>query len=332
MGMDLSDLQALMGGSFDEVTSESGGVWVVSPDGRVDDGLLRLVGKARVVADALGGYVTLLVAGEGAHGDAGGAIPAGADKIVTASGVPAAADLADFFRERSPQAVLLPRTPLGRAIAPALAQLLDGSLCDRAADLAVDPIYQRLIAHQPILDDAARMTLSLLNSPAIVAVDTDLLPSAFQEPWRQGETTSAEVAWGQPPAYEPVKLAQPGLTLHSAPVVVVAGWGLADEVGVAAARELAHALGGFLAGDESALDAGWVTEDEVVGLTGATIAPSLCIALGVDGDTNFMMGTVDALCVVSAQADAQAPIVPFADYNIIADPAQFARELVAALR
>lgn len=332
MGMDLSDLQALMGGSFDEATSESGGVWVVSPDGRIDDGMLRLVGKARVVADALGGYVTLLVAGDGDHGDASTAIHAGADKVVTAGGVPTAAELAAFLGDRGPQAVLLPRTRLGRTIAPALAQLIGGSLCDRAADLAVDPIYQRLIAHQPILDDAARMTLSLLNGPAVVAIDTSLLPAAFQEPWRQGETTSAGISWGEPPEYEPVGLAQPAVTLRNATVVVVAGWGLAGDAGLDAARQLATALGGVLAGDVTALDAGWVTEDDVVGLTGATIAPQLCIALGVDGDTNFMMGTADALCVVSAQADAQAPIVPFADYNIICDPAQFARELVAALR
>ena len=33
MGMDLSDLQALMGGSFDEPVGDTGGVWVVAPDG-----------------------------------------------------------------------------------------------------------------------------------------------------------------------------------------------------------------------------------------------------------------------------------------------------------
>ena len=63
MGMDLSYLEALMGGAAADTGSGTGGVWVVSADGAVDDGILRLVGKARVVADALGTYVHLLLAG-----------------------------------------------------------------------------------------------------------------------------------------------------------------------------------------------------------------------------------------------------------------------------
>ncbi len=63
MGMDLSYLEALMGGAAADTGSGTGGVWVVSADGMAGDGILRLVGKARVVADALGTYVYLLLAG-----------------------------------------------------------------------------------------------------------------------------------------------------------------------------------------------------------------------------------------------------------------------------
>ena len=155
MGMDLSDLQALMGGSFDEPVGDTGGVWVVAPDGTIDDGTLRLIGKARVVADALGGYVTVLAGCGAAEGDTETAIRAGGDKILTADGIPALSDLVEFIGERKPQVVLFPRTQLGRSLAPGLAQMLGGSLCGYAADLAVDPIYQRIVAHQPVLEDAA---------------------------------------------------------------------------------------------------------------------------------------------------------------------------------
>ena len=74
--------------------------------------------------------------------------------------------------------------------------------------------------------------------------------------------------------------------------MVVAGQGLGDEAGFAAAEQLAEALGAILAGDVTA-GRGWITEEQLVGLTGFTISPKLCIALGVDGDTNFMMGVVE---------------------------------------
>lgn len=331
MGMDLSYLEALMGGAAEEAGGQTGGVWVVSPDGVLDDGLLRLVGKARVVADALGGYVYLLVGGAPLATDPGRAIQAGADQVLTATGVPAAADLAEFFRDRAPQAVLFPRTPLGRALGPALAQKLNGGLCGHAADLAVDPIYQRVLAHQPILDDAARQVLAIVAAPAVAVVDTEALPAAFNEPWRTGQVEDTGLAWGEPAAYPPAELPTAPLTVRNAPVIVAAGRGLKDEAGFALAGRLAEALGGVVAGDVAALDAGWITEEQLVGLTGYSVAPRLYLALGIDGDTSQFMATADAGCIVAVQPDPRAPFVPVADYNIIADPAEFAQALLAAL-
>ena len=161
-----------------------------------DDAVLRLVGKARVVADALGGYVYLLACGSPAEDAAQRAIHAGADNVLTAAGTPALADLAVFFRERGPQLVLFPRTRRGRTLGPGLAQALGGGLCGYAADLAVDPMSQRVLAHQPVLDDAARQVVAIVAAPAVVVVDTGALPSAFNEPWRSGsvEDTRPRVA------------------------------------------------------------------------------------------------------------------------------------------
>lgn len=331
MGMDLSYLEALMGGSADESGGATGGVWVVSPDGALGENMLRLVGKARVVADALGVYVYLLLGEAGGSNDPQAAIRAGADQVLTAGGVPTAADLAAFFRERAPQAVLLPRTQLGRTLGPALAQELGGGLCGLAADLAVDPIYQRVVAHQPILDDAARQMVTILAAPAVAVVDTELLPAAFNEPWRSGSVQDAGLTWGEPVIYPQVEAPTAPLTLKNALVIVAAGQGLGDEAGFALAEKLAEALGGVVAGDLAALDAGWIAENQLVGLTGQTVAPKLYLALGVDGDTSQFMATADAGCIVAVQSDPTAPFVSIADYNIIADPAEFAKALLSAL-
>lgn len=331
MGMDLSYLEALMGGAAEEAGGQTGGVWVVSPDGVLDDGILRLVGKARVVADALGGYVYFLAGGAPLAADPLAAIRAGADQVLTAAGVPTAGDLADFFRDRAPQAVLLPRTLQGRALGPALAQVLNGGLCGHVADLAVDPIYQRVLAHQPILDDVARQVVAIAATPAVAVVEAAALPAAFNEPWRTGQVEDTGLAWGEPAVYPPAELPAAPLTLQNAPVVVAAGLGLRDADGFALAGKLAEALGGVVAGDVAALDAGWITEVQLVGLTGHSVAPRLYLALGIDGDTGQFMATADAGCIVAVQPDPRAPFVPVADFNILADPAEFAGALLAAL-
>ncbi len=322
MGMDLSYLEAFMGGAAAE-TGGAGGVYVVSPGAAIDDGTLRLVGKARVIADALGTYVYLLCGGD--EGAAQVAIRAGADNVLLAGGTPALADLAAFFEPRGPQAVLFPRTPLGQLLGPGLAQVMGGGLCGYAADLAVDPINNRVVAHQPVLDDVARQAVAILAAPAVVVLDTAALPAAFNEPWRSGKVEETGLSWPAAEEYPAVELQATPLTLANAPVVVLAGLGLKDEAGFALAQKLAARLGGVAAGDLGALDAGWITEEGLVGLTGASVAPKVLLALGVDGDTSFFMATQGAGAIVAVQPDPAAPIVPVADHNVIADPAQFAK-------
>ncbi len=101
--------------------------------------------------------------------------------------------------------------------------------------------------------------------------------------------------------------------------------------GFALAQKLAAKLGGAVGGDVAALDAGWIGEEQLIGLTGATVAPKVLLALGVDGDTSFFMATQDAGTIIAAQPDRNAPIVAVADQNIIADPKAFAEALLAEL-
>lgn len=331
MGMDLSYLEQLMGGAS-ESGGDTGGVWVVSPDGAFNDAMLRLVGKARSLADALGGYVYLLAGCGGAGGDPQRAIRAGADNVLTANGMPGVNELAEYLRERQPQVVLFPRTAAGRGLAGGLAQALGGALCHWAADLAVDPIYQRIVVHQPVLDDAARQIINLTGTPAIAAVDTELLPAGFDEPWRTGNVEDTGLAWPEPVEETPAELPTRPLTLRTAPVIVAAGMGLRDEAGFALAKRLAEALGGIVAGDVTALDAGWINEEQLVGLTGHEVAPRVYLALGIDGDTSQFMATMGAGCIVAVQEDAEAPIVKVADYNIIGDPVEVAQALLAELK
>jgi electron transfer flavoprotein alpha subunit len=331
MGMDLSYLEALMGGGASGSESGGGGgVWVVSPEGALDDGILRLVGKARVLADALGGYVYLLLAG-GADPDAGQtAIHAGADRVVLAGGVPALADLVDFFGARSPQVVLLPHTYLGRSLGPGLGQRLGGGVVGGAADLALDPGTQRVVAQVPVMGDAARQNVTILDAPAVVIVDTQALPAAFSEPWRTGEVEESGLTWGAAPEYPAVDWPAFVQRVATAPIVVAGGRAL-KESGFELAGRLASRLGGALAGDTSALDAGWIDEEQLVDITGQSIVPRLYLALGISGETTHFMAIQGAGTIIAVQPDPGAPITQVADWNILADPAQFVQALLEKL-
>jgi electron transfer flavoprotein alpha subunit len=328
---DLSFLEQLMGGAADEAGGASGGVWVVSPEGALDDGILRLVGKARLVADSLGTYVHLLLAWDERRGDVQPGIAAGADVIWRASGAPNLDDLVEFLQPKTPQVVLFPRTRTGRVLGPGLAQVLGGSLCGYAADVAVDPVYQRVQAHQPVMDDAARRVVVLLNSPAVAVVDTAMLPAAFSEPWRAGQIEDTGLIWAAPSAYPKADYQPQPPTVRNARIIVGAGRGLRDAAGFDLARRLAEALGGVVGGDLGALDAGWIDEEHLLGLTGHSAAPKLYLALGIEGDTEHLAGLAEAAIVVAVQPDRTAPITRFANWNVLADPATFAATLLRML-
>jgi len=77
--------------------------------------------------------------------------------------------------------------------------------------------------------------------------------------------------------------------------------------------------------------AGWIDEEQLVDITGQSIAPKLYLALGISGETTHFMAIQGAGTIVAVQADPTAPIAQVADWNIFADPAQFAQALLDKL-
>jgi len=140
----------------------------------------------------------------------------------------------------------------------------------------------------------------------------------------------AGLTWGAAPAYLAADLPAFPARIATAPLVVAAGRALKD-AGFEVARRLAARLGGALAGDVSALDAGWIDEEQLVDITGQSIAPKLYLALGISGETTHFMAIQGAGTIVAVQADPTAPIAQVADWNIFADPAQFAQALLDKL-
>ena len=196
---------------------------------------------------------------------------------------------------------------------------------------AVDPVYQRVLAHQPVLSDAARQIVALLDAPAVAVVDVLALPASFSEPWRTGQVDENGPQWGRLELPEEVDFKPEPITLQNARVVIGAGRGLHDAGGFELARRLAQALGGAVSGDLGALDAGWIREDQLLSLTGHKASPKVYLALGIAGDTEHLAALQGADTILAVQNDPTAPITQFADWNVIADPVQFAQALLARL-
>ena len=120
--------------------------------------------------------------------------------------------------------------------------------------------------------------------------------------------------------------------LDGAHVVVGVGMGVGGPEGVAAAKDLARALGAGMCATRRVTDQGWMPRQLQVGLTGKAIDPQLYIAIGVRGAPNHTVGIKRAEFVVAINNDADAPIFEHATLGLVSDWSMILPALAAAFK
>ena len=349
--MDLSYLDLLMAqqeevtdGSTELTTSAEGGggVWVVADvlDGAVAPVTLEALGAARTLADALGAYVTGVLLGEEVTGLAQTLTQAGADGVRVAEH-PALARLAlepylqvlaELFEAEQPEVVLFGATEAGQALAPRLAQRMGGGLIEHVTAVSLDEATRTVQATFPMYGgEYFEIAACPEARPQFLTIEPGAFPTPFLDSYRQGEPSLLEVepveaavrVIGPAEGFEP-----PAVGLAQAAVIVAAGRQAGDFQLV---QRLAAALGGRVAGDRGARDAGWIGREQIVDVRGVTVAPEVYVAVGIRGDTFHNAAIEEARFIVAIHPDPRAPIFQVADLCLEAEPREVLPALLEAL-
>ncbi len=341
--MDLSYLDLLMAQQEEVAEAEGGGgVWVVADlmDGAAAPVTLQALGAARTLADSLGAYVYGVLLGEDVTDLAQSLYQAGADGVRLADHPslarfalePYLKVLSALFEEEQPEVVLLGATEAGQQLAARLAQRLGGGLIEHVTALSLDETTRTVQATFPVYGGEYFDIAACPEArPQFLTVEPGAFPAPFLDPYRQGEPTLLEVEPVEPavrvvgPAegFEP-----PSVPLAQAPVIVAAGRQAGDFEMV---KRLAAALGGQVAGDRGARDAGWIGPEQIVDVRGVTVAPELYVAVGIRGDTFHNAAIEEAKFIVAIHPDSTAPIFEVADLCLEADPKDVLPPLLEAL-
>jgi electron transfer flavoprotein alpha subunit len=300
--------------------------------GWTEAGLARATLELFAVAQQLGGRITFVGLGEGAFAAASDAGRYGASEaLALESGLGAGADavltvLDAVCRERSATSVVLPADPPGREVAARLSLRLSGVAIN---DVTMVTPGNPVVWSRPVFGGKAIAQVAARRSPVVVTAR----PRAF-EPASPAGGGDIDVTWLEPPQ-TPVRVTskcvlQPdnaGVRLEDAKVIVAGGRGLGSRELFDRLSELADLLGGTVGASLAAVDAGWVTPDRQVGLTGKVVSPELYVAVGLSGASQHVAGLASVKNLVALNSDAKAPIFRVANLGAVVD----AREAVPGL-
>ena len=304
---------------------------------------LEAVSTARVLADAHGGEVhVVLSGGPGVGSHAGTLGEHGADAVFVtehealAQYNPEALSALVTDRARNGYAaVLVGASARGKDLAPRVAAKLGAAILSDVTSLRRDG--DALVATHPVYTGKVLATLRLTSGDAAAVVS--LRPGAFSAT-QAPRTARVETA---PPSGDPsavrvqVKETTTAdsrkLDLAEAPVIVSGGRGLKAAENFKLVEDLAAAFGNAAVGATRAVtDDGWRPHSDQIGQTGRQVSPELYVAVGISGAIQHIAGMRASRCIVAINKDAEAPIFKVADYGIVGDVFEVVPALTAAIR
>ena len=285
-------------------------------------------------AQAIGGDIDVLVAGEGCSAVAEAASKiAGVSKVRCADNAAYAHQLAENIALLVAELgadyshILTAHTTVGKNFLPRVAAILDvAQISDiqgvESADTFKRPIY------------AGNAIATVKSNDAIKVVS--VRGTAYDGVPAEGGTAAVEAVDSVHDAgissflrEELAKSERPELTAAS--VIISGGRGMQSGDNFVLLEGIADKLGAAIGASRAAVDAGFVPNDMQVGQTGKIVAPDLYIAVGISGAIQHLAGMKDSKVIVAINKDEDAPIFQVADYGLVADLFDALPELEAAL-
>jgi len=286
-------------------------------------------------AQAIGGDVHVLVAGQGAQAAADAASKiAGVSKVLLADNAAYAHQLAENVSllvasvGKAYSHILAAATSNGKNFMPRVAALLDvNQISDITKVISADtferPIYAgNAIATVQSSDAIKVITVRGTGFDPVAATGGSASVEAVAEADDLGKSTFVSEALA--------KSERPELT--AARIVVSGGRGMGNgENFETVLVPLVDKLGAAMGASRAAVDAGFVPNDLQVGQTGKIVAPDLYVAVGISGAIQHLAGMKDSKVIVAINKDEEAPIGAVADYFLVGDLFQVVPELTSKL-
>ncbi|MDA8346242.1 MAG: electron transfer flavoprotein subunit alpha/FixB family protein [Thermaerobacter sp.] len=279
-----------------------------------DQSALEVLSLARALGGDAAETYLILAAPAAQHAAAGAARAVVLEGIADADPAQLLAAAQALIGAAPPDVLLIPDGPLFEAVGAQLAGSIDRPAARDVGSVAIED--GRLQIVKGAFGGKAEVTLDA-GEGAVLGV-------------RQGAHQADELPQAAPQVLE---FAQPapllsgrravrdasGEDLGRAKVIVSGGRGLGSAEAYRSLREVANLLGGALGASRAAVDEGWASPSQQVGITGQKVAPEVYLAIGISGASQHLSGMSGSKVVIAVNRDDKAPIFAAADVGVVAD-------------
>ncbi|MFV0499879.1 MAG: electron transfer flavoprotein subunit alpha/FixB family protein [Bacilli bacterium] len=310
-------------------------VFVEQRNHLIEEVSLELIGEASKLAKQVNYNVVGVLLGHEVQDLTADLIAYGCDKVIVIDDKVLETFIPETYtkaisaviNEYIPDAFFIGATTVGRDVGPRIAARVRTGLTADATIIEIDPENEDsklLWITRPAFGGNLFGTIVCPDHhPQMATVRPGVLLKNQYDKNRKGEVINFEVEF----AKEDIKLRIlkeverkiDGLDIASADIIVAGGRGVGSKENFVLLEEIAHKLGGVVAGSRAAVDAGWITKDKQVGQTGKTVRPKVYIACGISGSVQHVAGMDNAELIIAINKDQYAPIFEEGHVNIVGD-------------
>jgi len=333
--------------------SDNRQVWVFieQRDGKPADVCFELLSKGRKLAESLQGELKAVVIGSEMQSLAQETFRYGASEVLLAdhpelehyNTLPYGRILSELVNRHQPRIVLFGGTFIGRDLAPRVASHTRSGLTADCTDLQIAGVtYLRKDYPQLLLQIRPAFGGNIIAT--IICPDSPVQMATVREGVMEKAPLAQPIAGRITPVpYTPdatdqlVRIIERHheenkVNLKAAPIIVSGGYGMGNFQNFQILHELAHLIGGEVAGTRAAVDAGFISHARQVGQTGVTVRPKLYIACGISGAIQHRAGMQDANKIIAINNDPEAPIFGVCHYGIVGDVMEVIPMLINAYK
>jgi electron transfer flavoprotein alpha subunit len=302
--------------------------------------LIELLGKARQLADPFGWSVSVLPLGEELRLDLNTLAQAGADFVYHLNEIThldnnpenAVATLSAVLRKIQPALVLIGATKLGMEVAPRLAERVGAGYGAGTVEVEVDSATFHCTAHCVLYTGIGLSTYQFKTQTTLLTIGQGVFKGQAVS-GRKAELINLDlpVTTARMKVLEYHPKGGGSSRIEEARSVVDVGQGVKQRDDLKLIESVADLLDGQLACSRPvASDRDWFPE--WLGLSGKKVSPELCLAIGISGAVQHIIGIRDSRVIVAVNSDEGAPIFNQADYGVVADLYEFLPALIKRLK